>query len=54
MTLQARYNVYVSDTGLATEIEEYLNGTDVSTSEAFREALVEKMERDGHFTNEDN
>ena len=53
MALKASYSVYVNDTGLATEIEEYLNESEYSTSEAFRLAIIDKMEKDGHFENED-
>lgn len=49
MTLKASYSVYVNDTALATEIEQYLNESEYSTSEAFRLAIIDKMEKDGHF-----
>lgn len=54
MALQARYQVVVTDTSLATEIEAYLNESGKGNSEAFREAIVEKMERDGHFEEDES
>ncbi len=47
MGQEARYQVYVSNPTFTACIEEYCNENDLSDSEAFREAMREKLEREG-------